>query len=407
LTSEADVIHINKGNGHTIINNVLISNKLDASAHPDLLQFGNYGGTSGNRMVTTIAGNLMLGLNTTSPMLAGMNSDNTQPTRWLIYNNIIALRGVGNTGLVLYDAYDESSYNGKSSAFIFNNTIINDHGYTLKIGNVDTLVMKNNIYCKDNTDNNETVWFTNAPRGGNGFTSITYKDIDYNLYYNQHDNDAKIDTGDVSGNENSNLTLAQWQAKGYDLQGSKISPTFANLWGYHIADYMLLSGSAGIDAGTNLSTYFTTDILGMARPQGAAYDMGAFQHINASAPTPVELTTFSGIFINNSVRLTWSTATEINNQGFDIERNTNSSWVKIGFIEGKGNSVIKNDYSFEDKTPVGSKIQYRLKQIDYNGNFKYYDAISVTAIPQDFSIGNYLSKSESIPPSGSKGFPHL
>ena len=59
--------------------------------------------------------------------------------------------------------------------------------------------------------------------------------------------------------------------------------------------------------------------------------------------------------------------------------------MKIGFVQGKGNSATKNDYSFEDKNPIG-KFQYRLKQVDNNGNFKYYDAISVTAIPQDFSL---------------------
>jgi hypothetical protein len=116
-------------------------------------------------------------------------------------------------------------------------------------------------------------------------------------------------------------------------------------------------------------------------------DLGAYEL--KSSTVPVELTSFSGVFINNSIRLIWSTATETNNQGFDIERNSNSSWVKIGFIEGKGNSATKNDYSFEDKNPTGYTIQYRLKQIDNNGNFKYSDIISVTVIPKDFSIGNY------------------
>jgi hypothetical protein len=63
--------------------------------------------------------------------------------------------------------------------------------------------------------------------------------------------------------------------------------------------------------------------------------------------------------------------------------------VKIGFVEGKGNTTIKNDYSFEDKNPTGYTIQYRLKQIDYNNRFKYSEVVAITAIPKDFSIENY------------------
>jgi hypothetical protein len=111
-----------------------------------------------------------------------------------------------------------------------------------------------------------------------------------------------------------------------------------------------------------------------------------------SAALPVELITFKATSGENGINLEWQTATEINNKGFEIERNTNSSWVKIGFIEGKGNSVTKNDYSFVDKNPVGDTIHYRLKQIDNNGNFKYSKEIEVTAnlAPNNYSLSqNY------------------
>jgi hypothetical protein len=112
----------------------------------------------------------------------------------------------------------------------------------------------------------------------------------------------------------------------------------------------------------------------------------------SDAAMPVELTTFKAISGKNGINLEWQTATEINNQGFEIERNTNSSWVKIGFIVGQGTSVTKNDYSFFDKNPVGDTIHYRLKQIDNNGNFKYSQEIEVIAdrAPNNYSLSqNY------------------
>ena len=119
-----------------------------------------------------------------------------------------------------------------------------------------------------------------------------------------------------------------------------------------------------------------------------------FDNFTFSDPAlPVELTTFKGISGKNGINLEWQTATETNNQGFEVERNTNSSWVKIGFIAGKGTSVTSNDYSFVDKNPVGDTIHYRLKQIDNNGNFKYSKEIEVTA---DLSPNNY-SLSQNYP----------
>jgi hypothetical protein len=110
------------------------------------------------------------------------------------------------------------------------------------------------------------------------------------------------------------------------------------------------------------------------------------------AALPVEIVTFTAVSGENGINLEWQTATETNNQGFEIERNTNSSWVKIGFVAGNGNSVTKNDYSFIDKNPVGDTIHYRLKQIDYNGDFNYSKEIEVKAdlSPNNFSLSqNY------------------
>jgi len=98
----------------------------------------------------------------------------------------------------------------------------------------------------------------------------------------------------------------------------------------------------------------------------------------ANGNLPVELTSFSGSVVNNSVQLTWKTATEVNNYGFDIERSSgNEGWQKIGFVAGAGNSNTPKNYSFTDTPSEGTSYSYRLKQIDVDGNSKYYDAVTV------------------------------
>ena len=108
---------------------------------------------------------------------------------------------------------------------------------------------------------------------------------------------------------------------------------------------------------------------------------------------PVEMTSFTASVNSNSVTLNWSTATELNNMGFDIERRIISNgvrnliWEKIGFIEGKGTTTDKSVYSFTDKNLEFGTYAYRLKQIDFNGAFTYSDVIEVElGMPVSFAL---------------------
>ena len=95
---------------------------------------------------------------------------------------------------------------------------------------------------------------------------------------------------------------------------------------------------------------------------------------------PVELTSFSATTIGSTVKLSWNTATEINNFGFDVERTLSSpalEWTKIGFVEGHGISNSPKYYSFEDNNLTARKYIYRLKQIDSDGQFEYSKEIEV------------------------------
>ncbi|MBZ0198979.1 MAG: T9SS type A sorting domain-containing protein [Ignavibacteriaceae bacterium] len=113
--------------------------------------------------------------------------------------------------------------------------------------------------------------------------------------------------------------------------------------------------------------------------------------IQLNTPIPVELVSFAAAVNNNSVELNWQTATETNNSGFDIERKVNSTWQSIGFVKGLGTSTGTINYSFVDENPVAGNLRYRLKQIDYNGEFTYSNTVDVNFItPIDFNLSqNY------------------
>jgi len=103
-------------------------------------------------------------------------------------------------------------------------------------------------------------------------------------------------------------------------------------------------------------------------------------------PLPVELTSFTASTNGNTVTLSWTTATELNNRGFEVERKTSTEWKNIGFIEGNGTTTGQKAYSFRDEIVTGGKIEYRLKQIDFDGSFSYSNTVEVELNPTVFAL---------------------
>jgi len=98
-------------------------------------------------------------------------------------------------------------------------------------------------------------------------------------------------------------------------------------------------------------------------------------------PVPVEITLFSGSYVNGNVQLEWTTATETNNYGFEVQkRYDNTSYEKIGFVPGNGTTTNGMQYSFEDNDLLAGRIFYRLKQLDLNGDFEYSNEIMVEVL---------------------------
>ena len=112
----------------------------------------------------------------------------------------------------------------------------------------------------------------------------------------------------------------------------------------------------------------------------------AFLVMDYDNVTPVELTSFTAELSGQAVILNWTTTTEINNQGFEIERQTTSNWETIGYVPGFGTTSEPKTYSYSDDNIVTGTYIYRLKQVDYDGTFSYSNEVIVEV---DFSPSDY------------------
>jgi photosystem II stability/assembly factor-like uncharacterized protein len=105
---------------------------------------------------------------------------------------------------------------------------------------------------------------------------------------------------------------------------------------------------------------------------------------------PVELVSFTASVNGDKVTLRWSTATETNNRGFAVERfdeSLNNTWQNIGFVIGNGTTTEPKTYSYTDNNVKPGKYQYRLKQMDFDGSYKYSDEAEVEVnTPFEFTL---------------------
>lgn len=167
--------------------------------------------------------------------------------------------------------------------------------------------------------------------------------------------------------------------------------------------YAYSSGVPTSEPGTTLVTLGPTgntvtgdpaNIGSIAIRQGTNTPTGKVDGIRVAtsweqAPVPVELSSFSASVIGNSVNLTWVTASETNNQGFEVQRAVNGNWKSLGFVNGKGTTVDVSTYSYIDKNVTSGKTyNYRLKQVDFDGSYTFYNLNSEVVIgaPTEFSL---------------------
>ncbi len=110
--------------------------------------------------------------------------------------------------------------------------------------------------------------------------------------------------------------------------------------------------------------------------------------IMVSYVVPVELSSFTANAAGGDVTLNWTTATETNNRGFEIERKSStSSYQKVGYAAGFGTTTEPKSYSYSDKDLGTGSYTYRLKQIDLDGSSKYSNEVDVQVnVPAKFAL---------------------
>jgi len=165
------------------------------------------------------------------------------------------------------------------------------------------------------------------------------------------------------------------------------------VWGTGTSSLNILKSSTPISsssaATSTINTSITRATFGPAATPDAYYsykgtftNFSGFAVTNAtSVPAPVEWLDFTGKLVGKNVDLTWTTAAELNNRGFDVERSVNGvSFEKIGFVQGRGTITIPQPYHFTDGKATqiqASVLYYRLRQIDDDGTHSFSNTVPV------------------------------
>ncbi len=152
------------------------------------------------------------------------------------------------------------------------------------------------------------------------------------------------------------------------------------------------------DAGTSIEIQTAADVCATNIYINGTFSGGG---TICSAPLPVTMSSFTSSVKNNTATLMWVTEVELNNSGFDVERaivtqSGMGEWKKIAFIQGNGSTNQPKGYLYEDKKLIKGTYQYRLKQIDFNSNYEYFELANdvVIAPPNKFNVSqNYPNPS--------------
>ena len=126
-------------------------------------------------------------------------------------------------------------------------------------------------------------------------------------------------------------------------------------------------------------------------------DTGANCCPSGSCVLPIDLISFYDVPGNNKIDIYWSTASELNNDFFTIERSKDGiQWDNIYVTAGAGNSSTILNYEFTDANPPIGLVYYRLKQTDYDGAYSYSDIIVVNSLFSNGSIISYPNPAQDI-----------
>jgi hypothetical protein len=218
---------------------------------------------------------------------------------------------------------------------------------------------------------------------------------------------SSVDTGSFPLTVNSTFTLSENST--ITLGSGSHNVTFANseAASWTAAKTLTITGWTGTAGATGTAgkIFFGSTASGLTAPQLSQIVFTGFAGTPVLLSTgelvppvtlPVSLTTFTGKKQNTGILLNWSTASESNNQRFDILRSgADKYFQKIGEVTGNVNATTANYYSFIDKNPFSGVNYYTLKQVDFDGKSQEYGPIAVTSDLNNHSLEIYSNSNQS------------
>lgn len=155
----------------------------------------------------------------------------------------------------------------------------------------------------------------------------------------------------------------------------------------HLTNVIVKATSDGY--GTGFSGYIKTGCCPVGYPNCLQVSGGSgsggggpqsfeFTFTDPPISLPVELVAFNAIVADDKVLLTWTTASETENDFYTVEKSRDGkTWTSAGTADGAGNSNIPLHYKFTDDHPLSGLSYYRLKQTDYNGDYSFSETRTV------------------------------
>ncbi len=266
---------------------------------------------------------------------------------------IINCRFYDNSGFAAGAMYNNGSNSGNSSPIVTNCTFYRN--FTTGAGGTGGSIYSNGSHSGKSSAQitNCIIWGNNAPFGSQVMRSVEGSPtISFSLV------DAADCTALQSGT-NPNITCGAGMIY-------NINPLFTAA---SSGDLTLQTGSPALDVGNNSINSEIIDLSLSSRIQNGIIDLGAYEK---AAALPVELISFRANIENDDVKISWITANEINNDHFLVQHSIDgTNYVDLDKIQGAGNSVVLNSYSYIHDTPENGNNYYRLKQIDFDGSFSF------------------------------------
>ncbi|NUN10003.1 MAG: immune inhibitor A [Ignavibacteriaceae bacterium] len=196
-------------------------------------------------------------------------------------------------------------------------------------------------------------------------------------FWTKYDMEASWDCGVVMISTNNGSTWTALQgaytvpASGQGKQVPAGMPVYQSLQSNWVKEEISLAQYIGMNV--KIKFELRTDV---SQQKDGWYidDIGIYE----LGIVPVELISFSATVSNDNVILDWTTASELNNKGFNIDRSADGiTWENLSFIAGAGTYNSTRSYNFTDKSPYSGESYYRLTQLDYDGTSKSYQPVKV------------------------------